>query len=116
MKNLSSLASLPEIVQCKEDFQRHFERIDKFQLVLNAINQDLTTLEQNVAKSEEELGFNNTGLKGLLKPWFGMSSGSSATTRSDRLRTEEGLSEHPSYQYSLSFNSSEYFGDAHNET
>lgn len=102
---------MPEIIQCEEDFHRHFGKIDKLQVVLNSINQDLTALEHNVAKSEDELGFNNSGLKGFLKPWFGMSSASSSASKNERARADEGSSEHLSYEYNLGFKSCEYFGD-----
>lgn len=105
MKNLSALTSLPEIIQCEEDFQKHFEKIDKLQMVLNVVNQDLTALEQNVTKAEDELGFNNSGFKGFLKPWFGMSS------KVDKTKTEDGAPFEPVYQHSLTFKSSDYFGN-----
>lgn len=106
MKNLSALTSLPEIIQCDEDFQKHFEKIDKLQIVLNAINEDLTALEQNVTKAEEDLGFNNSGFKGFLKPWFGM-----ASSKGDKAKAEDGAASEPAYRHSLTFKSSDYFGD-----
>lgn len=104
MKNISTLTSLPEIIQCKSDFQKQFEKIDKLELVVNAVNHDLTNLEQSVNKAEEELGYNNSGIKGFLKPWFGMS------TKMDKTKSEESIANIPVYQSPLTFKSSEYFG------
>lgn len=104
MKNLASLTTLPEIIQCQEDFEKQFDKIDNLQLVLNAVNHDLTNLEQCVTKAEDELGFNNSGLKGFLKPWFGMAS------KSEKAKTEQGASSEPVFQNALTFNSSDYFG------
>lgn len=106
LKNLSTLTSLPEIVQCEEDFQKHFDKIDKLQLVLNAVNQDLTALENTVATAEDKLGYNNSGLKGFLKPWFGMS------TKTDKTKIEDGGSETPPFRSTTVFKAEDYFRGA----
>lgn len=77
--------------------------------MLNSMNQALTALEGNVTMSENTLGFNNTGLKAFLKPWFGLSSGSATTPKKDGSRTEEGSSEHLSYHHELGFKADDYF-------
>lgn len=109
MKNLASLTSVPEIIQSQEDFEKQFIKIDNLQLVLNAINNDLSTLEQSVTKAEDELGFNNSGIKGFLKPWFGMSS------KIDRMKTDDGACNESVLRTPLTFKSSDYFDDSHDE-
>lgn len=106
MKNLSTLNSLPEILQCEEDFQQHFEKIDKLQLVLNAINHDLTALEGNVELSEAQLGLNSSvSLKTFFKPWLALAGASQST------RPDEGAAELQAPIHNLTFKSSDYFGD-----
>lgn len=58
-------------MECKKGIQQYSERIDKIQIMLDRINIDIAALEQNMDKAEEDLGFNNTGIKGFFKPLLG---------------------------------------------
>lgn len=71
------------------------------------MNNDLTALEQNVTKAEDELGYNDSGLKGFLKTSiFGKA------TRNDRQRHDyDDSGSQPSYQPVEIFKASDYFGN-----
>lgn len=56
---------------CRDEFQQYFNKIDASQIVIDKINEDLTLMERNVTKAEEELGYNESGIKGFLKPLIG---------------------------------------------
>lgn len=64
-------------------------------------------MEQNVTKAEEELGYNDSGLKGFLKTSiFGK------VARNDRQRSDyDDSSNCLSYQPVNIFNASDYFGN-----
>lgn len=87
----------------RRGLSKAFRQIDKLQLVLNAVNQDLTALENTVANAEDKLGYNNSGLKGFLKPWFGMS------TKADKTKIEDGGIEEPPFRATTVFKSADYF-------
>lgn len=103
IKNTTAATPIPNIAECRAGFQKYFQKIDNLQLVINRINNDLTALEQNVAKAEEELGYNDSGLKGFLKTSiFGK------VTRGD---DTSGTSDPLSYQPVEIFKASDYFGN-----
>lgn len=53
------------------DFNKLCERIDELEGFIGLVNQNLDTIEKDVVEAEEELGINDIGLKGFLKPIFG---------------------------------------------
>lgn len=74
--------------------------------MLDRINVDITSLEQNMNKAEEELGYNNTGIKGFFKPLLGK------IVKSDRNRPSENVDEPElTYKPIESFKASQYFGE-----
>lgn len=103
MKNIAAATSIPNIVECKKGFQQYSERIDKINSMLDRINNDLTSLEHNVTKAEDELGYNNTGIKGFFKSI-------EKAVKNDRVRAETSDdAEPPIYQPINVFKSSDYF-------
>lgn len=70
MKNIAAATSIPNIVECKKGFQQYVEKVDKINSMLDRIDDDLKALENNVEKAEDELGYNNTGIKGFFKPFL----------------------------------------------
>lgn len=74
--------------------------------MLDRVNADLTALEQNVTKAEEELGYSNTGIKGFFKPFLGK------IVKSDRSRAENADDAELTYQPVEAFKSVEYFGES----
>lgn len=105
IKNISSATSIPNIVECKKGIQQYSDRIDKIQLMLDRINADITTLEQNVTKAEEDLGYNKTGIKGFFKPLLGKIVNKNERSRPESVETT------PTYQPSELFKSADYFGE-----
>lgn len=103
MKNIAAATSIPNIVECKNGFQQYSDKIDKITLMLDRINGHLTELEQNVSKAEEELGFNNTGIKGFFKPLL------ERVVKNDRSRGEHSEDVVPVYQPASMFRASDYF-------
>lgn len=103
---MSASSSLPNIVECKKGLQQYSERIDKFQLMLDRINNDITALEQNVNKAEADLGYNDTGIKGFFKPLLGK------IVKTERNRTENVDDNQLTYKPVESFEASDYFGEA----
>lgn len=103
---------MPNIAECKDGFQKYFDNIGKLQLVLNRISNDLTAMEENVAKAEEELGFNESGIKGFFKPFLGK------VVKNDRSRSDADPSktatdhESPTFVPTNVFKASEYFSSA----
>lgn len=53
------------------DFNKLCERIDELEGFIGVVSQNLDTIEKDVVQAEEELGINDIGLKGFLKPIFG---------------------------------------------
>lgn len=58
-------------MECKKGIVQYSERIDKIKIMLDRIDTDIAALERNMDKAEEDLGFNNTGIKGFFKPLLG---------------------------------------------
>ncbi|XP_055315399.1 biogenesis of lysosome-related organelles complex 1 subunit 4 [Sitodiplosis mosellana] len=107
MKNISASTSLPNIIECKTGIQQYSDRIDKLQLMLDRVNIDITSLEQNMNKAEEELGYNNTGIKGFFKPLLGK------IVKSDRSRLPENVDDPElTYKPIEFFKASQYFGES----
>lgn len=75
--------------------------------MLDRINVDVTALEQNMAKAENELGYNNTGIKGFFKPLLGKI----AKNRTNQTTTDETDLK---YQPTEMFNANHYFGESSN--
>lgn len=75
--------------------------------MLDRVNVDITSLEQNMDKAEEELGYNNTGIKGFFKPLLGK------IVKSDRNRptSENVVDTELTYKPIESFKTTEYFGE-----
>lgn len=76
--------------------------------MLDRVNVDITSLEQNMDKAEEELGYNNTGIKGFFKPLLGK------IVKSDRNRPspENIVVTELTYKPIESFKTAEYFGES----
>lgn len=71
--------------------------------MLDRINSDLTLLEQNVTKAEEELGYNDTKFTGFFKPFlkkFGKAEAKTCDSIEDNV---------PTYQLIDIFKTSDYF-------
>lgn len=103
MKNITATTSIPNIAECKRGFEQYADKIDKVNLMLDRVNVDLTALEHNVAKAEEELGYNSTGIKGFFKPFI------EKVVKNDRIRTENSEDQQPVYQSIAVFKTSDYF-------
>lgn len=69
-------------------------------------------MEESVAKAEEELGYNESGIKGFFKPFLGK------VVKSDRSRGDvdshrvSGDNESPTFVPPHVFKASEYFANA----
>lgn len=50
--------------------KQYVDKIDSIQVMLDRINSDMKALEQNIATAEEELGYNDTKLRGFFKPFL----------------------------------------------
>lgn len=76
--------------------------------MLDRVNVDITSLEQNMNKAEEELGYNSTGIKGFFKPLLGK------IVKSDRNRpSPESVDDTElTYKSTESFKAAEYFGES----
>ena len=59
-----------QLLGFREEFKEICQRVDSFQDLLKIIHQNLTNLERQVETAAEELGYSETGLRGLLKPLF----------------------------------------------
>lgn len=94
-------------MECKKGIQQYSERIDKIQIMLDRINIDIAALEQNMDKAEEDLGFNNTGIKGFFKPLLGKIS----KTRNSQEHTIDPDT-NITYKPIESFKSADYFGES----
>lgn len=105
MKNIAAATSIPNIIECKKGFQQYLDKINKVNLMLDRVNQDLTALEHNVTKAEDELGYNNSGIKGFFKPLL------EKVVKNDRVRTENSETTEPVYQTVNIFKSSDFFGE-----
>lgn len=55
----------------QDDFDKLCKRIDDLEGFVEVVNQNLDTIEKDVVEAEEELGINDVGIKGFLKPIFG---------------------------------------------
>lgn len=76
--------------------------------MLDRVNNDITSLEQNMNKAEEELGYNKTGIKGFFKPLLGK------IVKSDRNRPppEHIDDTELTYKPTEIFKAAEYFGES----
>lgn len=92
-------------MQCKTGIQQYSERIDKIQIMLDRINADVTALEHNMDKAEEDLGFNNTGIKGFFKPLLGKIS----KTRSSQEHVDDSST---IYEPIETFKATDFFGES----
>lgn len=90
---------------CRTEFQQYFNKIDEMQKVIDKINEDLTLMERNVAKAEDELGYNESGIKGFLKPLIGKVMKHNKMTTNDTNDNSEQLVFHPTQV----FKTSDYF-------
>lgn len=70
IKSISTQTPLPNIVECKQELFKYADKIDKIQVMLDRINSDVKALERNVTTAEEELGYNDTKLRGFFKPFL----------------------------------------------
>lgn len=73
--------------------------------MFDRVSTDITALEQNMAKAEEDLGYNNTGIKGFFKPLLGK------IVKNDRNRPESVDETAPTHTPIDLFKSSDYFGE-----
>lgn len=108
IKNTSAATPIPNIVECKSGFQTYFDKIDKLQQVIDVINGNLTALEQNVTKAEEELGYNdNSGFKGLFKPFL------DKVVKTERTRNNASIERNdPQFQPTHIFKASDFFDES----
>lgn len=74
-------------------------------MLLDRVNTDITALEQNVTKAEDELGYNNSGIKGFFKPLLGK------IVKTERIRAESIDEADLKYTPIESFKASDYFGE-----
>lgn len=74
-------------------------------MMLDRINVDVTALEQNMTKAEEELGYNNTGIKGFFKPLLGKIS---KNRTSHEIPDDTELT----YKPTETFKANDYFGES----
>lgn len=93
-------------MECKKGIQQYSERIDKIQIMLDRINTDIAAMEQNMDKAEEDLGFNNTGIKGFFKPLLGKI----AKTRNSQEAVDPDTS--VTYKPVEAFKAADYFGES----
>lgn len=93
-------------MECKKGIQQYSERIDKIQIMLDRVSTDITAMEQNMDKAEEDLGFNNTGIKGFFKPLFGKI----AKNRNSQEQIDHDTS--TTYKPIEAFKAAEYFGES----
>lgn len=107
IRNISTVTSLPDIMECKKGIQQYSERIDKIQIMLDRINTDIGAMEQNMDKAEEDLGFNNTGIKGFFKPLLGKIA-------KNRTHSQELVDHDTSATYKPvdAFKATDYFGES----
>lgn len=81
--------------------------------MLDHIDTDLTALEQNVTKAEEDLGYNNSGIKGFFKPLLDKVS-KTQNRNADSRSVPQSL---PPYESVETFKAQDYFEASHsNET
>lgn len=74
--------------------------------MLDRIDADLVAIEQNVAKAEEDLGYNSSGIKGFLKPLL-----EKVTKYYDRSQSADSdeIPTLPTYQPIEVFKANDYF-------
>lgn len=65
------VSPVQQIAECRKGFQVYFNRIDTLQQIVDRINNDLTKMEQNMVKAEEELGTSDNSIRSFLKPFIG---------------------------------------------
>lgn len=63
--------NLPEIYSYGKELDKLYKNIDNMEKFVNVVNENLAKVEQQVSRAEEELGINDTGIKGLFKPFLG---------------------------------------------
>lgn len=63
--------NLPKTFACEEEFNKLCNRIDDLEAFVEIVTKNMNTLEEHVKQAEEDLGVNDRGIKGLLKPIFG---------------------------------------------
>lgn len=90
-------------MECKQGIQQYSERIAKIQIMLDRINTDVTALEQCMDKAEEDLGYNDTGIKGFFKPLLG---------KIGKTRSSQEQSDDTETIYTPKFKADDYFGAA----
>lgn len=106
------MTPIPNIAECKDGFRKYFDNIDKLQVVINRISSDLTAMEESVTRAEEELGYNESGIKGFFKPFLGK------VVKSDRSRIDvdsnraTGDKETPTFVPTNVFKATDYFASA----
>lgn len=93
-------------MKCKDGIQQYSDRIDKIQVMLDRINVDVTALEHNMTKAEEDLGYNNTGIKGFFKPLLGKIS----KNRTNHVTSSD--ESEPTFQPTETFKANDYFGES----
>lgn len=93
-------------MECKKGIHQYSERIDKIQILLDRINTDITALEQNMDKAEEDLGINNTGIKGFFKPLLGKIS----KNRNSQDHVDDTTN--ATYKPIEAFKAADYFGES----
>lgn len=112
IKNTSATTPIPNIAECKDGFQKYFDNIDKLQVVINRINSDLTAMEESVTKAEEELGYNESGIKGFFKPFLGKVGKSDRTRNDVDSNRASGDKDTPTFVPTHVFSASDFFAGA----
>ncbi|KAJ6643280.1 Biogenesis of lysosome-related organelles complex 1 subunit 4 [Pseudolycoriella hygida] len=68
---ISMEQTIPDLMNSQDDFNKLCKRIDDLEAFIGLVNQNLDRIEKDVVDAEEELGINDVGIKGFLKPIFG---------------------------------------------
>ncbi|XP_037046176.1 biogenesis of lysosome-related organelles complex 1 subunit 4 [Bradysia coprophila] len=68
---ISADQTIPDLMNSQDDFNKLCKRIDDLEAFIGVVNQNLDSIEKDVVEAEEELGINDVGIKGFLKPIFG---------------------------------------------
>ena len=92
---------IPELNAKIDEFKTLCNTIDNLEHFMKIVNENMSSLEAHVQQAEEDLGINDLGIKGLLRPIFGKST----------KKTNETATEPFVYAPPVIFQTSDYFPD-----
>lgn len=95
--------NLPAIFQSKFEFQKLCQNIDNLSAFVTTVSDNMDELDHQIVQAEDELGINDLGIKGLLKPLFSKNKKKPETMYGNEVK---------SYQPIAIFNPSDYFGES----